>query len=869
MNIKKVLQGVALGAVCGSMALSLAGCNGGGTRDTETHPVTLAIGALDGNYNPFFYTAQNDGEVTGLTQVSLVGADGDANIVCGQNEPTVALAYRETVAADNSETKFEYVIKKGVKFSDGEDLTIKDVLFNFYVFLDPYYTGSSTLYSTKIKGLAQYRTQLEDGDAEDATNRFTGLGRQRLVNLENWDSRNPIATTPQIEADAVKVANLLMEYLETAWNNSVGTAGSYSESYSFTEDWEVFYYNTSFVSIQRDYDAEGKYVRWTDANGKYVMTFDSYTNILGEQKQGSDYGLRRNMERVLEGLSGEERQEAMKKEAIDTIFSSFIRATYDEDGNIKTARAATTGTLNDALDAYVGSEALQAFINDEMSIYYNGLREKGELAFTSIEGIKADTVTAASFGTSFTAGSPLDPNETYDRLTITLDGVDPVAKYNFGITISPMHYYSGTVKDADGVDVDYIERAMTNNPDDEDVADRFGVKYADSEFFDNVLKIDSFNKSSKPVGAGPYMICKTNADGRLEINKECKYERNPYFESLGTGIENANIKYLTYRYISDDQLVSTLEAGNVDFGTPQCTTKNIDQLSKARNIVSNQYDANGFGYVGINPKFVPDIEIRRIIMSVMDVADITATYYDNKYAQVITRPITTNSWVYVDGIQPESYYEYDTNSQNILAKLRALGYKQGDDGVYAKGNNKLKYTFTIAGETSDHPAFRMFKNAEAILNESGFDITVVTDINALQKLAMGNLTVWAAAWTSGIDPDMYQVYHMDSKASSVRNWGYDVILSNESDYPTEYDIIVNELSPLIERGRSYTTRDARRPIYQDALNKVMELAVELPTYQRKDMYAYNASVIDGNSLYKNINAYEGPLNRIWELNYVK
>ena len=37
-------------------------------------------------------------------------------------------------------TEYEFLIKKDIKFSDGTTLTIKDVLFNMYVYLDPAYT---------------------------------------------------------------------------------------------------------------------------------------------------------------------------------------------------------------------------------------------------------------------------------------------------------------------------------------------------------------------------------------------------------------------------------------------------------------------------------------------------------------------------------------------------------------------------------------------------------------------------------------------------------------------------------------------------------------------------------------------------------
>jgi serine/threonine protein kinase len=48
---------------------------------------------------------------------------------------------------------------------------------------------------------------------------------------------------------------------------------------------------------------------------------------------------------------------------------------------------------------------------------------------------------------------------------------------------------------------------------------------------------------------------------------------------------------------------------------------------------------------------------------------------------------------------------------------------------------------------------------------------------------------------------------------------------------------------------------------------VMELAVEMPTYQRSDLFAYNSSIIDASTLTSgdDLTPYNGPLSRIWEV----
>jgi peptide/nickel transport system substrate-binding protein len=182
--------------------------------------------------------------------------------------------------------------------------------------------------------------------------------------------------------------------------------------------------------------------------------------------------------------------------------------------------------------------------------------------------------------------------------------------------------------------------------------------------------------------------------------------------------------------------------------------------------------------------------------------------------------------------------------------------------------SKLKITFTIAGETTDHPAYRMFCDTRDRLNALGFDVSVQTDIQALKNLATGNLAVWAAAWSAGSDPDPYQIYHKDSKATSVNNWNYSNILNNLTAWKYEYDII-QELSDRIDDGRETLDQGTRADIYSDCLDLIMSLAVELPTYQRNDLCVYNKNIIDPDTLVKNPSSNMGLFDKIWEIDYLK
>jgi peptide/nickel transport system substrate-binding protein len=272
---------------------------------------------------------------------------------------------------------------------------------------------------------------------------------------------------------------------------------------------------------------------------------------------------------------------------------------------------------------------------------------------------------------------------------------------------------------------------------------------------------------------------------------------------------------------------------------------------------------NGYGYIGINAEKVPSLAVRKAIMHAINTKD--AVDYYAGYSHEIFRPMTKASWAYPD--EAKAFYEFDKTGELCEQLVKDAGYKMNDEDIYEKDGDKLEYTFTIAGDTTDHPAYMSLKRAAEILNQHGFKITVKTDINALKKLNNGDLAVWAAAWGAGVDPDMYQVYHIDSTAGSTSNWGYRAIKANiGGKYDTEL-ALVKELSEIIDLARETLDEELRTQYYARALDIVMELAVELPTYQRSDLFAYNTNIIDVTTLTpeSELTPYNGPLSRIWEV----
>ena len=114
-------------------------------------------------------------------------------------------------------------------------MTIKDVLFNLYAYLDPMYMGSATIYSTDIVGLAAYQAQdasLLENDAgfdKNALNKtFYNEADTRIQNIiDSLDKDSGYTPTEEeqkeINADLARLKELFLEDVNSDWASNAGT----------------------------------------------------------------------------------------------------------------------------------------------------------------------------------------------------------------------------------------------------------------------------------------------------------------------------------------------------------------------------------------------------------------------------------------------------------------------------------------------------------------------------------------------------------------------------------------------------------------------------------------------------------------------
>ena len=815
----------------------LVGKGGNGVViSNESTRLVLSTAELDGVFNPFYSSSGPDGSVVGMTQIGMLSSDKEGKVAYGKDEACVVLDY-EAITTNNAdgtpkETTYYFVLKNDLKFSNGTALTMKDVLFNLYVYLDPSYYGSSTIYSTEIIGLDEYRTQSRNESVQDNFDlQFSALASDRVLRLVEclelvYDDNKGVSLSEEEMIDKLTEA---MNILKDSGYEGAEAYGTVVDDYNLA----VKYFREE-LKTDYSYSKDTAHdISFTDKNNnKVTLTTDTEAFLYNEGFITWDKD-----NKVFVYSLGENCKNWTEEEAINAIFTSYVP--------------------NKMIDVVVGwataQKLLDYFTALEKQAYFESIDEADRIK--NVSGIKyanrneAVTVNGVEYGvpTLNADGSVASGNEV---LQITIEKVDPKAIWNFAFTVAPMYYYSNEE-----------QIALF------DYESHFGLEFGSIEFQDAVIK--NPDKIGVPVGAGPYKATTRTGDGSNVTAGTFKSDNVVYFERNDHFMFDVKIKYINYQVVSTNLMLESLYSGEVHFVEPACKQENIDSIAARAEdgFASTSIMTNGYGYIGINAEFIPDINVRRAIMHAINTSYAVDYYFG--YSKPITRPMTKASWAYPEGVDEKGqYYPFDDTGATSEALIIAAGYTKNADDIYTKNGHTLKYTFTIAGDTTDHPAYASLKRAAEILNKIGFDIEVKTDINALKKLNSGDLTVWAAAWGAGVDPDMYQVYHKDSTAGSTANWGYDAILApaNSTKYKTELGI-VNELSDIIDLARETLDEERRIAYYAEALDLVMELAVELPTYQRSDLFAYNTNIIDVNSLTpaSELTPYNGPMSRIWEV----
>lgn len=690
---------------------------------------------FEGKFSPFFAASAEDINIMNMTQISLLGTDrvgaivengieGETRSYNGTDYTYNGVADLKVTENDDGTVYYDFTMRDDLKFSDGTPVDIDDVIFSMYVYADPTYDGSTTLYSQPIQGMEEYRS---------------GMGTLSAL---------------------------------------IAAAGEDNTDYTYwTEEQQKAFWDAV-----------------NDGGAAFAQSIVDSCVASGLCKEGEVAKAAENW--AYPGLP----EDATAKDFFMAIGEAY-------------------GWNFSAMEAEAADKALADLIPEDVYNYSTVGVETGDSA-ESISGIQRT-------------------GDYSMRVVATEVAANMV--YQLAVYIAPLHYYGDESK------YDY-----ENN--------KFG--------FDKGDLSSIREKTTKPMGAGAYTF-KDYSNGTVYL------EANPNYYKGEPKIKNVN-----FLETLEDDKVTGIEAGTIDIGDPSYSTDIRDQITQYNGgddsldgdkITIKLYDFLGYGYlamsadnvkVGSDPASDASKNLRKAIATVISVyRDEGIDSYYGDTASVINYPISSTSWaapqvtddgyqvaysvdvdgnpIYTDGMSAQE--RYDAALKAALGYFEAAGYTVENGKLTAAPDGaKLEYQVNIGGNGSgDHPSFLMLKNASDALATIGFtlsinDITEAADL--YQSYQSGVAELWAAAWGSTPDPDMYQIYHSQGSTNY-------------------YKINDSELDDLIIAARQSTDQTYRKGLYKAAMEIVMDWAVEIPIYQRSECYIFSTERVNISTLTPDMTPY--------------
>ena len=284
--------------------------------DNSDTPLVVGYSPFSSKFSPFFAETAYDQDVASMTAIGLLTSDRTGAIIYNGIEGET-INYNGTdytyygpadlVVTENADgtVYYDFTLRDDLVFSDGEPITIDDVIFSMYVLCDPTYDGSSTLYAQPIEGMEEYRSGMDTRQ-----NLILAAGPDAYAENEFYTEDQYNTFWAAFNAAGEKFAQEIVDYCVAAGYAEEGNVAAAASAwgYELAEDATAADFfaaivdnygydlsddginaETAGTSISAFIEAE-----LGDAADEYkagVQTGESAANISGIQKTG-DYSMR-------------------------------------------------------------------------------------------------------------------------------------------------------------------------------------------------------------------------------------------------------------------------------------------------------------------------------------------------------------------------------------------------------------------------------------------------------------------------------------------------------------------------------------------------------------------------------------------------
>ena len=298
----------------------LAGCGDKKTDDQtkdDTTPLVVGYAAFNEKFSPFFSETEYDQDVWVMTSLGLLnsdrqgqiimnGIDGETHAYNGTDYTYYGPADCEIVENADGTVDYNFTMRDDIVFSDGEKVTIDDVIFSMYVLCDPTYDGNSTLYAVPIQGMAAYRSGMTT-----LAKAIAAAGRDN-ADFTYWTEEQQTKFWDNFDKGLVPFAQGIVDYCVEAGAADEGDVAAAGAAWGFSGEAKTVedlaleignQYGWSFSAMEKEVGKSEKLVDLMDEDvyNDYptigVKTGDSAANISGIKKTG-DYSMTVTLDKV-------------------------------------------------------------------------------------------------------------------------------------------------------------------------------------------------------------------------------------------------------------------------------------------------------------------------------------------------------------------------------------------------------------------------------------------------------------------------------------------------------------------------------------------------------------------------------------------
>lgn len=191
---------------------------GDSTATGSSDTLVAATNHFEGKFSPFFAASAEDQDIVEMTQMLLAGTDRQGAVIMngieGETRPYNGTDYTyyspsNIVMTENEDgtVYYDVTIRDDLKFSDGTPVDIDDAIFTLYVYADPTYDGSTTIYSQPIVGMEEYRSGMA------TLSSLIAAAGEDNTDFSLWTEEQQTAFWAAVNDGGVKFAQEIVDYM--------------------------------------------------------------------------------------------------------------------------------------------------------------------------------------------------------------------------------------------------------------------------------------------------------------------------------------------------------------------------------------------------------------------------------------------------------------------------------------------------------------------------------------------------------------------------------------------------------------------------------------------------------------------------------